>query len=159
MKQQIDAFEYAGHICKAMKKGILLTTKKDETVNTMTIGWGKIGIEWNKPVFIAYAHAQVYQLFVVPQCAHLAFDGIGGNGAEIVIIFKADNLGFCLQNLLCNSKMGYGICHNEASFRRSFSILIVTYGRFSCNKNVLQLPCFWTNGADYGIIQFCPKEV
>jgi len=60
MKQQIDAFEYAGHICKAMKKGILLTTKVGETVNTMTIGWGKIGIEWNKPVFIAYVRETRY---------------------------------------------------------------------------------------------------
>lgn len=54
MKRKIDAFDYAGTICKAMKKGILLTTKLDEKVNTMTIGWGKIGIEWNRPVFIAY---------------------------------------------------------------------------------------------------------
>lgn len=54
MKKQIDAFDYAGHICKAMRKGILLTTKSGDQVNTMTIGWGKIGIEWNKPVFIAY---------------------------------------------------------------------------------------------------------
>lgn len=54
MKKTVDAFEYAGHICKAMKKGILLTTKAGDTVNTMTIGWGKIGMEWNKPVFIAY---------------------------------------------------------------------------------------------------------
>ncbi len=54
MKKQIDAFDYAGHICKAMKKGILLTTKVGDMVNTMTIGWGKIGIEWNRPVFIAY---------------------------------------------------------------------------------------------------------
>ena len=54
MKKQIDAFDYAGHICKSMKKGILLTTKAGESVNTMTIGWGTIGIEWNKPIFIAY---------------------------------------------------------------------------------------------------------
>lgn len=54
MKQTVDAFDYAGLICKAMKKGILLTTKQDDQVNTMTIGWGKIGIEWNRPVFIAY---------------------------------------------------------------------------------------------------------
>lgn len=60
MKKQIDAFEYAGHICKSMKKGILLTTKAGETVNTMTIGWGKIGIEWNKPVFIAYVRETRY---------------------------------------------------------------------------------------------------
>lgn len=60
MKKQIDVFDYAGHICKAMKKGILLTTKSGKTVNTMTIGWGKIGIEWNKPVFIAYVRETRY---------------------------------------------------------------------------------------------------
>lgn len=54
MKRQIDAFAYAGHICNSLKKGILLTTAVDDKVNTMTIGWGKIGIEWGKPVFIAY---------------------------------------------------------------------------------------------------------
>ena len=53
MKKQIEAFDYAGHICKSLKKGVLLTTKAGNTVNTMTIGWGKIGIEWNRPVFIA----------------------------------------------------------------------------------------------------------
>lgn len=60
MKKQIDAFDYAGHICKAMKKGILLTTKAGGIVNTMTIGWGNIGIEWNKPVFIAYVRETRY---------------------------------------------------------------------------------------------------
>ena len=60
MKQQVEAFDYAGHICKAMKKGILLTTKAGENVNTMTIGWGKIGIEWNRPVFIAYVRETRY---------------------------------------------------------------------------------------------------
>ena len=54
MKQQINPFDYAGDICKAMKKGILLTTKNTDKVNTMTIGWGTIGIEWGKPIFIAY---------------------------------------------------------------------------------------------------------
>ena len=46
MKKFVDPFEYAGVICKATKKGILLTTKAGEKVNTMTIGWGTIGIEW-----------------------------------------------------------------------------------------------------------------
>lgn len=54
MKQQINPFDYAGEICKAMKKGILLTTKAGEKVNTMTIGWGHIGIEWSRPIFVAY---------------------------------------------------------------------------------------------------------
>lgn len=54
MKKQIEAFDYAGNIFKAMKRGILLTTKSGSRVNSMTIGWGKLGIEWNKPIFVAY---------------------------------------------------------------------------------------------------------
>lgn len=54
MKKQINIFDYAGDICKAMKQGILLTTKLDGKVNTMTIGWGTLGIEWGKTIFIAF---------------------------------------------------------------------------------------------------------
>ncbi len=54
MKKEINVFDYAGEICKAMSKGILLTTKSGDKVNTMTIGWGMIGIEWYDPIFIAY---------------------------------------------------------------------------------------------------------
>ena len=54
MKQQVNAFDYAGHICESMRRGILLTTKSNEKVNTMTIGWGTIGIEWGRPIFVAY---------------------------------------------------------------------------------------------------------
>lgn len=68
MKQSINAFEYAGHICAAMKKGILLTTKSDDFVNTMTIGWGKIGIEWGRPVFIAYVRETRYTKTLLEQC-------------------------------------------------------------------------------------------
>lgn len=53
MKKFVDPFDYAGAICKAMSKGILLTTKHDGKVNTMTIGWGMLGIEWGKPIFLA----------------------------------------------------------------------------------------------------------
>lgn len=52
--KKVDPFAYAGHICSALKKGVLLTTKAGNKVNTMTIGWGTIGIEWNRPIFIAY---------------------------------------------------------------------------------------------------------
>lgn len=60
MKKSVNAFDYAGHICATMKKGILLTTAASGKVNTMTIGWGKIGIEWNRPVFIAYVRESRY---------------------------------------------------------------------------------------------------
>lgn len=60
MKEFVDVFDYAGHICKAMKKGILLTTRDGEKVNTMTIGWGTLGIEWGKPIFVAYVRESRY---------------------------------------------------------------------------------------------------
>ena len=60
MKKKVDAFDYAGVICKALRKGVLLTTRADDRVNTMTIGWGKIGVEWGKPIFIAYVRDSRY---------------------------------------------------------------------------------------------------
>ena len=54
MKQQVNAFDYAGEICKALPQGILMTTAAEGQVDTMTIGWGTIGIQWGKPVFIAF---------------------------------------------------------------------------------------------------------
>mgnify|MGYP002514904957 CR=1 FL=1 len=60
MRKNVEVFDYAGHICKALKKGVLLTTASDDKVNTMTIGWGTLGIEWNKPVFVAYVRESRY---------------------------------------------------------------------------------------------------
>ena len=50
MKREVNPFDYAGEICKALPGGILLTTKGATGVNTMTIGWGTLGIEWGKPI-------------------------------------------------------------------------------------------------------------
>lgn len=54
MKKIIDAFDYAGYICKAFKPGILITAKVGDQVNPMTIGWGTMGVEWGRPIFVAY---------------------------------------------------------------------------------------------------------
>ena len=53
MKQEINVFEYAKEITSAIPKGILITTKVDK-VNSMTIGWGSLGIEWGLPIFTVY---------------------------------------------------------------------------------------------------------
>ena len=54
MKRQVNPFDYAGDICKALSKGILITTKNGDFVNSMTIGWGHLGIDWSRPIFVAY---------------------------------------------------------------------------------------------------------
>lgn len=60
LKKEINVWDYAGHIAQKMSKGILLTTKADGKVNSMVIGWGMLGIEWGKPVFIAYVRQSRY---------------------------------------------------------------------------------------------------
>lgn len=60
MKKQVNPFDYAGEVCKALPGGILLTTRRGEEVNTMTIGWGCIGRDWSLPVFIAYVRESRY---------------------------------------------------------------------------------------------------
>ena len=54
MNREVNALDYAGEICKALPKGILMTTKNDAFVNSMVIGWGHVGIEWSRPIFVAY---------------------------------------------------------------------------------------------------------
>ena len=54
MKQEIEVFDYAKEITSAIGKGILLTTKYGDKTNSMTIGWGTLGIEWALPIFTVF---------------------------------------------------------------------------------------------------------
>lgn len=54
MKREIKVFDYASEIMKAVETGVLLTTKTDDKVNSMTISWGTLGIEWSKPIFTVF---------------------------------------------------------------------------------------------------------
>ncbi len=53
-KRMIDVNEYANDIVKALKAGVLLTTKAGDKVNSMVIGWGTLGVNWSHPVFAVY---------------------------------------------------------------------------------------------------------
>ena len=53
-RKQIDALGCADVIEKALEKGVFLTTKAGDKVNSMVIGWGHVGRIWNRPVFVAY---------------------------------------------------------------------------------------------------------
>jgi len=54
MKEKINVWEYAPQILDQVGKGCLVTAKADGQVNPMTIGWGTLGIQWKKPIFIAF---------------------------------------------------------------------------------------------------------
>lgn len=54
MKENIDPFDYAKEILSAVRTGVTITAKTDGIVNPMSISWGTMGVEWNKPIFITF---------------------------------------------------------------------------------------------------------
>ena len=60
MKRKVELWDEAGHILSNVGKGVLLTSAADGKVNTMTIGWGTLGIQWGKPIFIAFVRRSRY---------------------------------------------------------------------------------------------------
>ena len=60
MKRDIQVWDYAGQILEEIGQGALLTVCADGKVNTMTIGWGTIGVQWAKPIFIAFVRESRY---------------------------------------------------------------------------------------------------
>ncbi len=60
MKKEIQVMGHAQTILKALQTGVLLTTKTQDKVNTMTISWGTLGIEWGKPIFTTFVRQNRY---------------------------------------------------------------------------------------------------
>lgn len=52
--KEVEIFDYAKEILSGVKKGATITTKTDEKINVMSISWGTLGIEWNKPIFTTF---------------------------------------------------------------------------------------------------------
>lgn len=87
-KKKIDIQDYAGEIIKAMRPGILLTTKVGDKVNSMAIGWGTLGIIWEKPVFVAYVRQQRYSREMLDKCQEFTINIPVGD-------FRRKILGIC----------------------------------------------------------------
>jgi len=60
MKQDINLWEYAPQILEGVSKGVLLTTQAEGKVNTMTVSWGTLGIQWGKPIFTVFVRQSRY---------------------------------------------------------------------------------------------------
>lgn len=53
-KEKISVATHAGEMIAALKRCSFLTAKADGRENTMAIGWGTVGVLWNREVFICY---------------------------------------------------------------------------------------------------------
>lgn len=52
MRKEILYNEDLDKMLDQIKKGAFLTVSDGESVNTMTIGWGSVGVIWNRPIFM-----------------------------------------------------------------------------------------------------------
>jgi len=53
-RREINVFKQADLILGSLERGVLLTTKAGDKVNSMSISWGTLGIEWGKPIFTVF---------------------------------------------------------------------------------------------------------
>ena len=53
-RQMFPVYDRASEILNALPGGILLTAAANGRTNTMTIGWGTLGMEWGIPIFTAF---------------------------------------------------------------------------------------------------------
>ncbi len=75
----IELYKGSEHFFKQLPKGVFMTVKGEQGVNTMTIAWGHLGIIWNKPVFIAYVRYSryTYSLLKTAKCFTINVPKIG----------------------------------------------------------------------------------
>jgi flavin reductase (DIM6/NTAB) family NADH-FMN oxidoreductase RutF len=51
-KHSVDIRDISKEVLEQLQRGAFLTVKTADVLNTMTIGWGQIGIMWGQPVFV-----------------------------------------------------------------------------------------------------------
>ena len=71
MKKTIDVYEHMGEILKGVKSGVLITGKADDKVNSMTISWGMVGIEWGNRFLLPLSEKTVSQEVSLKRLANL----------------------------------------------------------------------------------------
>jgi flavin reductase (DIM6/NTAB) family NADH-FMN oxidoreductase RutF len=85
MKQDIVLFDYASEITKALQKGVLITAKAGERTNPMTISWGTLGIQWNRPIFTTFVRESRFTKSLLDQNGEFTVNiPQGGDVAEIL---------------------------------------------------------------------------
>lgn len=91
MNKKTNPFDHSREITEALPGGILLTTAADGMVNTMTIGWGALGTDWNKPIFLAVVRESRFTRELLDQNPEFTVNVPYGE-------FDRKILGFCGRN-------------------------------------------------------------
>ena len=92
MKKYINLWDYAGEILEQVGTAALVTTKAGDEVNTMTIGWGTLGVEWGKPLFTVFVRQSRHTKKLLDENGEFTIN-VHPKGAD-----RKKELGFCGRN-------------------------------------------------------------
>jgi len=59
-KQTIDVFKHADEVLQALARGAVVPAQADGKTNAMTISWGTLGREWERPIFTIFLRETRY---------------------------------------------------------------------------------------------------
>lgn len=91
MGEKIDVLEHAGEILTAVDKGVLLTSAANGKVNTMTISWGMLGVEWARPVFVTFVREGRFTRTLLDETGEFTI-GIPGEGFDRKALGRAGSV-------------------------------------------------------------------
>ena len=93
MRKKIDVFEYAKEILDGVHRATLVSSKDNDKYNTMTIEWGTLGIEWNKPIFILFLRDHRHTKSIVDQTGEFTVNIALGDYDKKVVGYCGSNSG------------------------------------------------------------------
>lgn len=91
MGEKIDVLEHAGEILTAVNRGVLLTSAAHGKVNTMTISWGTLGVEWARPVFVTFVREGRFTRTLLDETGEFTI-GVPGEGFDRRILAHAGSI-------------------------------------------------------------------
>jgi flavin reductase (DIM6/NTAB) family NADH-FMN oxidoreductase RutF len=78
--REVKITEVSDKILEQLPKGVFLTVKGGDKVNTMTIGWGTIGTVWMKPMFMVMVRYSRYTYELIEKADSFTVSvPLGGN--------------------------------------------------------------------------------
>lgn len=86
MKEKINSREIIKDIVEGLEKGQVLLCCVDENgkPNAMAIGWGTVGIIWNRPVFVAFVRPSRYTYQLIEKTGDFTVNIADEGDKEIV---------------------------------------------------------------------------
>lgn len=86
VRKPIDWVQAAPAILEALPKGILLSTQNGEKMDTMTIGWGTLGLDWYQPIFTVFVRDSRYTKELLDQTGVFTVNaGLPGQDVKTIV--------------------------------------------------------------------------